>query len=276
MVQYLIGNDNNYIEMAKTVQAINEQYCKLYDYDYEFDYLTKDQIKKIYGECGFHQMIRYKLQFIKEKLEKNDCDYLVFVDADAAVSKPTLKITDLIDDKHELFLSRGNDKWDQIRTITTVQHQLTQLLLNPTILLQNYYDNTLMKELGLYRFGTLLSVYGHVKFNQGFIIVKNTKRMKEFFTDATNLSQYLKDIVYECNTTIDGKAICLMLLQKKYNDSYIHMYEQAQGGFANSYNMRYDQENTFLMHNYGQAMTFNQKLIALKRLKNNKWWSLFH
>ena len=44
--------------------------------------------------------VAYKMKFIMDHLNKQDCDYLVWIDADAAISKPTIKIEDLIDDKH--------------------------------------------------------------------------------------------------------------------------------------------------------------------------------
>ena len=116
VIQYLISNDQKYLRLAKLAEKINHNYCKINGYDFKFEYKDNE------SNLDFEATTFYKILYINENL--NDCDYLVFIDADAAISNPTIKIENLIDDKHELFLSRGNDRLYQLITLQNLYNSI--------------------------------------------------------------------------------------------------------------------------------------------------------
>lgn len=262
IIQYLISNDNEYLQLAKLSEQINCCYCKLYNYDFKFEYKNNDE------NLNFEETTFYKIPYINNNL--NNCDYLVFIDADAAVSNPNIKIEDLIDNKHEMFFSRGNDRLYQIITLQNLYNNLLNFLKdNRKLLLTNYFHEFVDK-FNLYHDLERLSL-GNIFFNEGFIIVKNTEKMNEFFSLCSNFGKYFLNRIHS-GLEADGAVLCFFLQQKKFNNLYTFLPDYAQGGFANSYEGKYDENKTFVLHNYGKALNFNQKYEALENLLNNKWW----
>ena len=262
VIQYLISNDQKYLKLAKLAEKINHNYCKINGYDFKFEYKDNE------SNLDFEATTFYKILYINENL--NDCDYLVFIDADAAISNPTIKIENLIDDKHELFLSRGNDRLYQLITLQNLYNNLVKFLSeNSGLLLTNYFHEFVDK-FNLYHDLERASL-GNIFFNEGFIIVKSTNQMKEFFSLCSQFGKYFSNRIHS-GLEADGAVICFFLQQKKFNQLYSFLPDYAQGGFANSYEGKYDENKTFILHNYGKALNFEQKCQALENLLLNKWW----
>lgn len=277
LVSYFVdGGNQKYLKLSKLCEEVNKRYCNLYNYDIQFDYYDKQKIINHYGTETKYCLIDYKVPFMSEQLNKQDCDYLVFVDADAAINKPTIKIEDLIDNQHELFLSRGNEKVLQINCIVNIANKLNQIFQRErteNYLTKNYYDQTIMKQYDLYKDFERLSI-GYVLWNEGFCVIKNTPNMRKYFEQCTEVQKrFFIDTDPESGMTQDGRAMIFMLCQKRYKDLYTFLPEFAQGGLANSYQTHFDIQKTFVLHNYGQALNLDQKIECVQSLKHNKWWN---
>lgn len=275
MVSYFVGNDQKYLIYTNICSELNKKYCDLYDYEYQIDYIDKQVVTDYFGMDYPGNVIFYKNKFIKDQLDKQDCDYLVFIDADAAVSKPTIKIEDLIDNQHELFLSRGNDKIQHIHSLITsyqkIQDMLKRSQTEQKYLEKHNYDE-ILKEYDLYADFERLSI-GYILFNEGLYVIKNTERTRKFFEEACFIqNNYFYDTYPKTEITLEGRSVGIMLMQQRYKNIYTYMFDQAQGGVANSYETRYDVEKTFVIHNYGQALNLDQKIDYVESLKTNKWW----
>ena len=269
-----LGNQK-FNKMGKLCEEINKKYCELHNYELNFDYIDKQVLINLYGQCTGKEMSYYKITYIKEKLNKQDCDYLVLLDGDATISNPNIKIEDLIDDKHQLFLSRGTQKVLQINCLVNIAQKLNQIFQREQsehYVTKNYYDQVIMKQYDLYGdFNRLSNEY--IMLNEGFMIIKNTPTMRKFWEECEYLElNYMLDRDPKGVMVTDGSSIDFMLIQKRYKDLFTFMYDQAQGGLANSYETAYDVEKTFILHNYGQALTTDQKIDWIQSLKTNKWW----
>ena len=270
LIQYNFGHDPKYLQLCKTTENLNKKYCNLYGYDHLFDYLAEDVLTKMYGRFDWSLACVYKLQHVYDNLMKDDADVLAVLDADAAINKPTIKIEDLIDEQHDLYLTKGNEKIYAMHSVYTLYQKLTNLMNNFKILEQKDY-NDVMKDFDLYSNCEILCL-GWIFHNEGFYIVKNTPLMKQYFKDCLGLIDYFIHRVVERGRAYDGMIMDLVLLHEKYNKSWKFLYDQAQGGLANSYETHFDEEKTFVLHNYGEAIPFEKKLEQLKGLRQNKWW----
>lgn len=268
------GNQK-YLKLCKACEEVDREYCKLHGYDLEFTYLKKQDVIDFFGGREDVVIEHYKIPFIKQQLDKQDADYVVVLDTDATISKPTIKIEDLVDDKHDMFLSRGNEKVLQINLLVEVYNKIHQILQREQTehyLVNNYYDQTIMKEYDFFRLFEWLSM-GYLQHNEGFMIFKNTQLMRDFWSDCRKYQEIFinmnKDIVNEGK---DCRVIKFTLLQDKYKDIFTFMPEFAQGGLANAFETHYDEDKTFVVHNFGSAMTLDQKINFVESLKTNKWW----
>ena len=269
IIQYLVGKNEKYLELAKECEKINRTYAGLYGYDFVFEYMDEDKVKEQYGKCTTKEIIAYKIKFMYDHLMKNDCDVLMFIDADAAVSKPQIKIEDLIDDQHEIFLSRGNERVAQILHLTNIRNGMIRIFSNPNQLLNEYWQDIIQRE-HLYEDLEWMSI-GFILSNAGLYIIKNTDRMKNLFKDTLKAQELLMNTVFTSKSE-DERAIGLVLLKQDYYNTWTFLYEQSQGGLACMFKNKYDVQNTFILHEFGLATTKDQKIAEVKDLWNNKWW----
>lgn len=276
LVSYFVdGGNQKQLILRKKCEELDREYCKLRGYDIQFKYYTPKEMEDFYGTCTHKEMVAWRVHFINQQLAKNDCDYLAVLDADATISNPNIKIEDLIDDTHEFFLSRGNDKVYQINCLVNIANKLNQIFERERTehyLTKNYYDQVIMNQYDMFRDFERLSL-GYLFNNEGFIIIKNTPIMKEFWKECEEVElKYFMDSDPKSGIFPDGRSFMFLLHQKKYKSLYAFMPEIAQGGVANSFETNYNVDKTFALHNYGQALNIDQKIERVQSLKNNKWW----
>ena len=264
LISYLISTDQKWKQIFKVASEINTKYCELYNYNYQFKLMDESKWDSVTRDAK----LIYKISFMYNHLLMNDCDYLVFIDADAAISKPTIKIEDLIDDKYELFLSKGNDRVGTLNLLSNLFNKLVPVLSSRDKALTMNFDQEFRKQ--FYEECEFLSL-DNIPFNEGFIIIKNTETMKEYFNDCLKMLNYTLNTVNKSGSP-DGRAMNFVLQLKKYNSLYTFMYDQVQSTVVNSYQFAYDIDKTFILHNYGYGFNSDQRIGLLKELKNNKWW----
>lgn len=272
IVQYIFEGESKYNILFNLTKQINMNYCKLYNYNYHYDIFNKNMIQQLYGKFEWIYACVYKLNYIYNNLIKNDCDYLVFLDADAAVNKPIIKIEDLVDDEHDLFLSKGDEKTQILRSLFLLHNIIDSILKNYQYFLDNNIEYNLYNVTDLFQLCEKFS-HGSLFFNEGFIIIKNTFLMKQFFQDCINLIKYYIYRYVWRGRGYDGLIMSSILFQEKYKNAFIYMYDQAQGGIKNVFETKYDVNTTFILHNYGNALTIDQKIEQINKLKSNIWWS---
>ena len=267
---YIPGQKKEYRTLANISKEINQKYCKLHGYEYKFVQMPQSQIVRELGGFTWNKMAAYKQKFFMDELK--DCDYLVWIDADAAVSKPQIKIEDLIDDQHDLFFSRGNEMWLQQMIINTLYDKLHTIIFRDQRFHTEIFDANMVKEYDLFKY---LETYSNscIQFNQGLYIFRNSPIMHQFLEQSWAVVRaYFLDCAWESYSAPDGRAIRFLLLQNRYQGIYTYLYDQAQAGVANYGKLCYDVDQCFVMHNWGDATTIEQKIHLLELLKTNKWW----
>lgn len=269
IIQLFVGEDQKYLQLCKEVEKVNRKYAELYNYEYVFEYRSMDVVKESYGACTHREVYIYKNKFMYQHLLKDDCDILVFIDADAAVSKPQIKIEDLIDDQHEIFLSRANERVCQLIHLQNIKKGMDRIFKKPEQLFNEWWETIIARE-NLYTDLQWMSL-GYISANGGFYIIKNTENMKALFKDCMTAQELLVDTIYTAKGE-DERALDLCLLKRKYNHLYTFMYDKAQGARASNFEGEYNEDETFILHQYGLATTKDQKIVEVKCLLNNKNW----
>lgn len=269
IVQFYCGNDPTYQELIKVVSELNSKYCEKQGYEYSFDHIERQDVDNYINTNNFRWCINaYKFKVINKHLNENDCDYLVFMDADAVVSNPTIKIENLIDNQHHIFFSRSDSKHDQQLHMVDLAQKMN-VIFQKKLLVTNYFDEFTDGFYLFHNFERLM--VGYLFMNEGFMVIKNDNLMKDFFKDADALVPYFNDLKFNTMTT-DGRIIHFLTLRNKYRDSWKFMYDYAQGSHASSNEAKYDEDRTFILHDY-QIQSFDERLNNIKQLKNNKWWN---
>ena len=263
VIQFLIGDNSEYLKIAKLSEKLNKKYCELHNYEYKFNYIT--DITNI----DFDTACLYKFKILLNNL--TDCDYLVFLDADAAVSNPNIKIEDMIDNSHELFLSSANFRYDHIKRLYNMHKSLTDILLNHKDLLYNNRYNEYYKQYNLYNDGESLSSYDLIPVNEGLTIIKNTNLMKEYLNDCNKIGEYFLNKM-KTSLSPETNTIIFLLQQNKYKDFYCFLPSYAQQCNLGSFENAYNEDQAFILHNYGRGISFDFKYTHLQQLLNNKYW----
>lgn len=267
---FIPGQKQEYIKLANISKEINQKYCKLHGYDFQFVELEQEWIVKELGGFGWNQMAAFKQKFLADHL--TDCDYMVWIDADAAVSNPNIKIEDLIDDKHDFFLSRGNDQFLQQMVFKTIYDRVHTILFRDNRFNTEFFSEEMLKQYDLFRYFETYSS-SCIQFNQGLYVIKNSPIMHQFLEQTWEVvKKYFLDCAWPSFSAPDGRAIRFVLLQNRYQGIYTYMFDQAQAGVANYGRTNYDVDKAFVFHNWGDCTNMQQKIYLLEQLKSNKWW----
>lgn len=178
----------------------------------------------------------------------------------------------MIDNKHDFFLSRGNDLWLQQMIFNNIYDKLHTLIFRDNRYYNEFFDEPLLREYDLFKYFEAYSS-SCVQFNEGLYIIKNSPIMHQLLEQSWAVVRaYFLDCAWESYSAPDGRAIRFLLLQNRYQGIYTYLFDQAQAGVANYGKTCYDVQKCFVMHNWGDATTLDQKIYLLNQLKKNKWW----
>lgn len=90
---------------APTAEEINKNYCKLYS----IDYFSQTSREVIDSKRDARAYCWYKILMVLEELEKDEYEYIMFVDADAVFVKTDYDVHDLIEKNSEYDLIISKD-----------------------------------------------------------------------------------------------------------------------------------------------------------------------
>ena len=270
LVQYSIGGTDAHKQICDLAKEINSKYCQLHNYDYHFYDIERQEVSKVINTQGDDRLdaLTYRTIFLYNQLMKQDCDYLVYLDTDAIVNKPIIKIEDLIDEQHELFISRFDCRNELAKALSYLYNNLTFLYHHQQILLKEYPD-VILQKLDIFRVFESF-YYGHLVWNEGFLIIKNSEMMRQFYEKAINLTSELIDLQPSFLPT-DSKVFGLLTLKEKYNKKYTYLNDFSQGGYNSQFEARYNEQKSFILHDY-LINDRIERIEHIKQLKKNKWW----
>lgn len=101
VLQYYTPN----LEYGKLSEKINKNYCD----NFEIDYISLTDKDYIDSKIDGRPYMWFKILFLIEKLEENEYEYVMFIDADAIFVKNDFNIVDLIDEHKDFNLIINSD-----------------------------------------------------------------------------------------------------------------------------------------------------------------------
>lgn len=248
-------------ELTSLSKEINRWYAVLNGFDYRFEAFTEG--------VPFLEAMRHKFIFALKHID--DCDYLCYIDTDAAFSNPNRSLLELVDQGHEVFI--GQDSGVVGNTIFTVNvAEVIQAYLKQTG--QPYirdFSGFCREVKGQLQFD-ILSKLGTVfsnphGLNAGFMVFRSTERVKALLNDVLRHISLFGDVKH------DQDCISLLLQRDEYRDMLKVLPPDTQGNSALTMQpeFAYDEDRSFINHIYGWPM--NEKLIGLLKVRHNRWWS---
>lgn len=288
-------SSDNYYALTTIFKELTQIYCDKHNYAFEFKYITNKDLlpiinnKKQYNILNnlteeqerFENIVLYKVLMTKNELEKEDSEYIVFIDSDAIISNPNIKLEDLIDNEHEIWLSLGNYEYDLNFNLKNLVNSIQFLLaknnseyLNALFINTKFGYNKLFteKNIDLNNLFKLLNCMNGA-FNEGVFIVKNTFKMRQLFKIICEhfYLSYNSYTFNKCRYTSEGYIMQYFLNTPTFYNSFAYMRAGIQGHIMGFLNGQYNEEKTFIQHNYS-VMAINDRLKFAQILKLNKWW----
>lgn len=268
-------------ENIKAGCELNRKYCKLHGYDYIFKALKEEDMHHDLDGYLMNEKNAFKLHIFDYRIYMieqymNDYDYLVYLDTDAIISNPTIKIEDIIDSEHEIFLfpdsTRFGITFDIINMANAVIakcKQMGHVLLDPLNDLQSIKINESTAYEYICRFATNPNTLA-----SGVIIVDcHSARLKTLINDFKRFYPIFD------NSLCDQGCLNTLLRRKKYEGMLKMMPAYMHGNpFLNKTHVpgnedyEYNENRTFICHFYCNSSKKEECRKYIEDLKNNKWW----
>lgn len=288
------GKTEIYKKIADMFIEMTQIYSDIHGYDFKFNFIKDDDLKPIIenknkfqclknntdeGEI-FENTVLYKILMTRDELEKNDSEFVVFFDCDAIVSNPNIKLETFIDNKHEMFVSPGNNEHHYRNSLNVLSKEIQLFFNDKECLEYALYDFKKLNECfkSKYQGLDLNQLFKNMvgcfsTFNEGFFIVKNTDKMKDLFNVMCEnfYLSYMRDKFLNVRFSGDGYIISYFLNSLNFYSLYTYMPSWSQGHIMCPFGAHYDVDKSFLMHNYS-IMSLEDRLKYFEELKNNKWW----
>lgn len=255
--------------------ALNKKYAEIHNYTYIFNQIKLNQKlyewqDLIYHEENLNKLKAYITRYQLFEKYINDFDYLVYMDSDAVINNPNIKIEDLIDDTHDLFV--GPDCGIFTITVHLVQSAVTVInylrknnlsyLKDPDKELEQLkiFDipiKTALKNISTNTMGL----------NSGFMIIKCSDIIKKFLEDYKKYYPVFQEYFF------DQGCLAKMLRTKKYSNILKLLPLTTQGNpYYQHPDFIYNEDKNFICHYYGVNSDLSRLMNHFQSIKNNKWW----
>lgn len=268
-------NDEN----VNLANKIDENYCKLQNYDYIFDLYKPNEMNYDWEEfindekdLFFSKICYHKLELI-EKYINNDYDYVVMIDSDACINNPFIRIQDLIDNEHDFFISQDCQMAAWCGHLIPIGDTIREYGEKRGTYYSPIPYETIKNDIIVYG----RSVYDHLNYivtnpngiNTGFIIIKSSDIMKDFIKNCKKYFILFQDAFH------DQGCIGFLLNHRKYKNTFKILSIDLQGNpfITDAYLFKYDEDKTFICHFYGHSSEKEKVKGFLNQVQHNKWWS---
>lgn len=269
-------------ENIKAGTALNKVYCEMHGYDYIFKAITDEDMHHDLDDYLMDDKNAFKMNIYDYRIKMigqymNDYDYLIYLDTDAIVCNPNIKVEDLIDEKHGMYLFPDSTRFGMTYDIINIANIIVNRCRQTGTVLQNPFKD--LQELKLNE----ASIYEYIcrfatnpeTLASGIIIVNcHWDKLKEFINDFNRFYPLFD------NSLCDQGCINVLLRRKKYKDALKIMQPCLHGNpFLNKMHVpgnedyEYDENKTFICHFYSNSGKKNECKKYIEEIKNNKWWN---
>lgn len=281
----------DYTKIVEYYNLLVKKYCQIHNYKFQFREIEDTDLEDINNQLTddwyltdnstinkkTNLIILYKIKYIKEVLNRLEDKYVVFFDTDAIPSNPNIKLEMLIDNQHEFFVSPGNKYADYITATNDLIPEFINLIKNAEGILDIFlhnpvqYNNKILTEKNiniLAKFEQFIKIFSG--FNEGFIIVKNTEKMRKLFELMCN--NYNLSIHRNFNSGTDGHLFSYFLSSNYFYSSLKYMDFNCMGHHFGYGPYRYDENKTFLLHD-SDIISMYDRTKLFEIMTHNKWWT---
>ena len=202
-LQFSNTSSEKYNEMVKVNQSIIKKYCNIHCYDYIFE--------NIHSSMILNDMFFHKFEMILNYIDKYD--YLVWIDNDAVPINPNISIEKIIDEKHDVFISkdvmvRREYQWlDMIHNVlANIRKQINKFYFNDIMTLHN---ELVKHKLPFLNWIKKIAFNPH-GFCAGFFIIKSSEIGKSILKEALSLKELFKSFTQD-DIVADQEALALII-----------------------------------------------------------------
>ena len=284
-------NKGDYSKIVDYYNVLVKKYCELNNYKFEFKEITDEDLKDIELKLSDDwqllddsqiklkttEIVLYKIKYVKEVLDRNEDEYVVFFDVDAIPSNPNIKLESFIDNEHEIFVSPGNKYMDFLSAIYQLKPFLMDLFENKNNMLDYFCQDpqllwSVIKKNNNINIIARMDQFSKIfaGFNEGFFIVKNTDKMKKLF--SLMCENYQIGIHRTFDSSADGHLFWYFLTSEYFYSSLKYMKFNCMGHHLGFGPYKYDEEKTFLLHD-SDIISMADRTKAFEIMIHNKWWN---
>ena len=264
-LQFSNKSNEQYTKLTKLSKEINSKYCEINHYHYIYEEIDSS-IKE-------HDMYFHKFEMILKYIDQYD--YIVWCDIDAIPINPNKTIESILDNKHEIFISKDVAIRDQTKFLKYIFIMLELQLTNSHSVylpdLKNFF-NFMKDKQGLPAFNFIWQIACNPHgFCNGFFILKSTQIVKNIIQNCLNSKKLFKNIIQA--TVYDQDAFCLFLQPHEniiqiYSPKFHGNMQYLETNIKDEFS--YDEENNFICHMY--SLSIENRIKGLELIKNNKFW----
>ena len=272
--------DSRMNENINSILNVNKKYCQLHNYNYIFKLIKKEDIynpifeQYLYDLSDYYRQLinicYYKFTMIEQYM--NNYDYLVYGDSDVIINNPNIKIEDLIDNQHDIYMFRDQGQFVTTKNTLNAANAISKYCNQMKI---PYIKNPLetLQKIKIFN-ESVYSVLCKVVINPeglsaGFMIINcNSKLLKEFIIDFKKFYPIFGQGFF------DQGCIATLLRRNKYKNMLkilpTILCGNPSSGIIKDYSLDYNK--AFICHFYGSKPSKEMFNEYIERIKNNIYW----
>ena len=257
------------------IKEINEKYAKINNYQFIFENFNINDYHYEWEDLilnEFSKLTYYRFNLIEKYL--NNFDYFVWIDSDACICNPNIKIEDLIDNEHDIFISQDGSLLSTTSWLVQGGFMIQKYLNeNKLMYLQNPEED--LSKLKIFNEPIINKLRWFVTnpnaLNCGFVIYKNSPIIHEFIKDIKKYYVIFEEVLR------DQGGTAVLLRRPKYKNILKLLPLTTQGNPCwRLPDFTYNEDKNFICHFYGLDINENSPINFVKSIENNKWWLKFN
>ena len=263
-----------YEKIYTLTSGINQKYCELNGYHYQFDILSKsvfigfldNDIFNLASE--WHRSCIYKYKYLLDKLERSSCDYVVYVEYDACFCNDFLRLENYIDGEHDIFYSRCNWSYDVNYWIDNLNNLVNEInrRLHDIFDYDKYTETLLCREIQP-RMVFLRNIFLG---NEGFYIFRNSEISKKFLKAIIKYAPLFYD-----NTDLmcTESQVVQCIMSKDVFSSRVKVLPPKTQGHIYGWSNQYNEDECLICHN--SSIDKDTLYRFLQTIAGNRYWSKY-
>ncbi len=267
-------------ENIKAGTALNKAYCEMHGYDYIFKALTEEDMHHDLDDYLMDDKNAFKMNVYDYRIKMieqymNDYDYLIYLDTDAIIYNTTIKVEDLIDGEHGMYLFPDSTKIGLVFDLYNCTNILVNKSKDSSYILKDPLKDlceTKINDASIYEYLFCRFASNPEGLASGIIIIDcHYDKLKDFINDFNRFYPLFE------NCVMDQGCIATLIRRKKYKDMCKILPAYLQGNpFLNNLNVNgLDDykltDKSFICHFYSFSSKKEECKKYIEEIKQNKY-----